>query len=161
MVLAGATFANYVPLHHKLNRFPALLTTATHVDLYHQWTHEALVTVADFWLRDPTDRAAVPWSDHSRLEQIASVATAMAYIHTSSKAAAERLFSHHGFQYKFFTPRTYKEFVHIFKVVAAYIYKKETVRYQTPFDLENSQYPAQCTLSNNFIICVVCLVLRT
>ena len=67
----------------------------------------------------------VPWSDHSRNEQITSVATAMAYIHNSSKAAVERLYSHQRFQHKFFTPLTYQEFVHIFKTVAAFIAKRE------------------------------------
>ena len=67
----------------------------------------------------------VPWSEHSRHEQIASVATAMAYIHNSSRAAVEKLYSHQRFQHKFFTPLTYQEFVHIFKTVAAFIAKRE------------------------------------
>ena len=69
----------------------------------------------------------VPWSEHSRHEQICSVASAMAYIHNSAKAAVEKLYSHQQITYKFFTPLTYHEFVHIFKTVAAYISKTERV----------------------------------
>ena len=54
--VAGATYSNYSSLHSKLSRYPTLLTSACHVDLYQQWTHDALVTIADFWLRDPTEQ---------------------------------------------------------------------------------------------------------
>ena len=69
----------------------------------------------------------MPWSEHSRDEQISLVATAMSYIHSSSKVAIEKLYSHQKTHYKFFTPLTYMEFIHIFKIVGAYIAKEERV----------------------------------
>ncbi|XP_023931630.1 dynein heavy chain 6, axonemal-like [Lingula anatina] len=50
----------------------------------------------------------------------------MAYIHNSSREAVERLYSQYSqAQLKFYTPLTFMEFVHIFKVVSASIAKKE------------------------------------
>ena len=59
----------------------------------------------------------------NRTEQIHLVATAMAYIHTSARAALHRLHRHQraSHMYQFFTPLTFMELTHIYKLVAAYI----------------------------------------
>ena len=67
------------------------------------------------------------WNDHNKNDHISLVAMAMAYIHTSAKAAIEKLYSHQRVLYKFFTPLTYMEFAHILRVVAGYIVRQEKV----------------------------------
>ena len=52
---------------------------------------------------------------------------AMAYVHLSAKAAIERQFCHEQEPLRFFSPLTFLEFVHIFRLVAGYIGKKEKV----------------------------------
>ena len=42
-------------LQSKLLRNPTLMTGICHVDIYRPWNHEAYVTIADAWLRDPSD----------------------------------------------------------------------------------------------------------
>lgn len=51
----------------------------------------------------------------------------MAYIHLSAKSAVERHFCHQREPLRFYTPLTFMEFVHLFKVVAAYVVKRERV----------------------------------
>lgn len=70
----------------------------------------------------------VPWNEHNRSEQISLISNAMAYIHTSAKTAIEKLYSHERVHYKFFTPLTFMEFVHIFKVIGARVSREERVR---------------------------------
>ena len=62
------------------------------------------------------------WMEGNRAEQINLVATAMAYIHRSSRAALQQQHRHQPTNnYQFFTPLTFMELTHIYKLVAAYI----------------------------------------
>lgn len=69
----------------------------------------------------------VPWNEQFRTEQRALVSTAMAFIHRSSVNAVEKLHSHQRNHYVFFTPLTFMEFAHIFKVISAFIGREEKV----------------------------------
>ena len=51
----------------------------------------------------------------------------MSYIHLSGKAALEEEFCNHQYKHKVFTPLTFKEFVHVYKVIAGFITKEEKV----------------------------------
>ena len=56
------TFSFYFPyiagsisdIHQALQDYPALLNSSWCVDIYQPWNHEALVHVAEQWLRAPT-----------------------------------------------------------------------------------------------------------
>ena len=52
---------------------------------------------------------------------------AMAYIHLSAKMAIERQYCHQKEPLRFFSPLTFMEFVHIFRIISAYIVKLELV----------------------------------
>lgn len=69
----------------------------------------------------------VPWNLARRKEQIKMASDAMAYVHLSAKAAIERQFCHQKEPLRFYSPLTFLEFVHLFRVVAAYIGKIERV----------------------------------
>ena len=117
------------PLQARLSHYPILLRQCCTIDVYQPWTNEALVTVAKQWLEDDHNktRFPVPWNEHFKAEQMGLVASAMAYIHSSSKASIENLHSHQRALLKLVSPLTFKEFVHVFKVIAAYIVKEEKV----------------------------------
>ena len=71
----------------------------------------------------------VPWNVDHKTEQQHQIAMAMAYIHRSSKLALEGLHCHQSKEHKVFTPLTFKEYIHVFKVIAAYISKLELVSF--------------------------------
>lgn len=71
----------------------------------------------------------VEWNVQSKSEQISLIAMAMAYIHKSCQAAIDKQYGHHQVELKFFTPLTFKEFTHIFRVMAAHINTQEKVSY--------------------------------
>ena len=68
----------------------------------------------------------VLWNDQDTVNQIKSTAKAMAYIHQSSKKAVEKQYSPSS-QVRLLSPMTFKEFVWVFKVIAADIARKEQV----------------------------------
>ena len=70
---------------------------------------------------------SVDWHTTRREEQMEMAARAMAYVHMSARVALERQYCHQREPLRFFSPLTFMEFVHIFKIIAAYIVKKETV----------------------------------
>ena len=81
------------------------------------------------WINCSTlsEQVKVPWNMARRGEQIRLASDAMAYMHLAAKAAVERQYCHQKEPLRFYTPLTFLEFVHIFKVTAAYIGKVEKV----------------------------------
>ena len=69
----------------------------------------------------------VPWNEQHRSEQLNQVAVAMAYIHTSSLSAISVQHCHQMNVPTFFSPLTFQQFVYIFKLISAYISKREKV----------------------------------
>ena len=69
----------------------------------------------------------VPWHPTRKLEQIEMMSKAMAYIHLSAKMAIERQYCHQREPLRFYSPLTFMEFVHIFRIISAYIVKLELV----------------------------------
>lgn len=61
------------------------------------------------------------------LDQILLTSRAMAYIHMSARAVIERQYCNQREPLRFFSPLTFMEFVHIFRVLSAYIVKREYV----------------------------------
>lgn len=116
-------------LQSRLVQYPVLLRQCCSIDVYHPWTYDAFYMVAKQWLSDARPcKIPVPWSENHRYEQTEMIASAMAYIHNSSKAALEKLHSHQPKSLNLISPLTFKEFVHTFRVISANIYKKEKVR---------------------------------
>ncbi|XP_048242736.1 dynein heavy chain domain-containing protein 1-like [Haliotis rufescens] len=114
-------------LHEKVNRYPGLLKHCVSIDLFLPWSYQAFTTVAWSWLEDEKSKIVIPWNPARREEQITMASNAMAYIHLSAKSAVERHFCHQREPLRFYTPLTFMEFVHLFKVVAAYVVKRERV----------------------------------
>ncbi|XP_038044677.1 dynein heavy chain domain-containing protein 1-like [Patiria miniata] len=133
-------------LHKWFSRFPALLNACCCVDIYRPWSHEALVNVAEQWLRVPTMDAytrktyRVPWSSLNPSAQVTAVSHAMAYVHRSAMQAVTRL---HSKPFKFFSPLTYVEFIDLFKNLASKIAKEEkatVLKYERALDALNEAF---------------------
>ncbi|XP_069111192.1 dynein heavy chain domain-containing protein 1-like isoform X2 [Argopecten irradians] len=112
-------------LHDKLNLYPNLLKYASSVDMYHPWTYEAYVKIAEVWLQDQRSKISIPWHPTRMLDQMAMTSQAMAYMHLSAKNIIERQFCHQREPLRFYSPLTFMEFVHLFRVISAFIVKKE------------------------------------
>ena len=69
----------------------------------------------------------IPWHPTRKMEQIDMTSKAMAYIHLSAKMAIERQYCHQKEPLRFYSPLTFMEFVHIFRIISAYIVKLELV----------------------------------
>lgn len=69
----------------------------------------------------------IPWHPTRMLDQISLTAHAMAYMHLSSKAVIERQFCHQREPLRFYSPLTFMEFVHLFRLISAHIVKMEIV----------------------------------
>jgi hypothetical protein len=69
----------------------------------------------------------IPWHPTRKIEQVDMMSKAMAYIHMSAKVAMERQYCHQRDPLRFFSPLTFMEFVHVFRIISAYIVKQETV----------------------------------
>ncbi|XP_052095798.1 dynein heavy chain domain-containing protein 1-like isoform X11 [Mytilus californianus] len=122
----GNSFSsNFNNLHSKLSEYPGLVKHAVSVDLYKPWTFEAYVKIAEVWLRDQRTKVPIPWHPTRMLDQISLTAHAMAYMHLSSKAVIERQFCHQREPLRFYSPLTFMEFVHLFRLIAAHIVKME------------------------------------
>ncbi|GFO14602.1 dynein heavy chain, partial [Plakobranchus ocellatus] len=115
-------------LQDKLQRYPGLIKNAFSIDLYVPWSFQALSQVAKAWLDDTKAGVMIPWHPSRRMEQIDTASNAMAYIHLSAKAAVERQFCHQREPLRIFTPLTFLEFVHIFKIVSAYLAQTEQAK---------------------------------
>jgi hypothetical protein len=61
------------------------------------------------------------------LDQILQTSRAMAYIHLSAKSVIERQYCNQREPLRFFSPLTFMEFVHVFRVLSAFIVKREYV----------------------------------
>lgn len=55
------------------------------------------------------------------------VTKAMAYIHTSAESAIQRQYIHQKVDYQLVTPVTYREFLLLFRKIAAKIWQEEMV----------------------------------
>ncbi|XP_022079964.1 dynein heavy chain domain-containing protein 1-like [Acanthaster planci] len=133
-------------LHKWFSRFPALLNTCCCVDIYRPWSHEALVNVAEQWLRVPTmdtytrKTYRVPWSTLNSSAQVTAISHAMAYIHRSAMQAVTQL---HSKPFKFFSPLTYIEFIDLFKNLSSKIAKEEkatVLKYERALDALNEAF---------------------
>ena len=69
----------------------------------------------------------IPWHPTRRLEQVEMTSKAMAYMHLSARMAIERQYCHQKEPLRFFSPLTFMEFVHVFRIISAYIVKMELV----------------------------------
>ncbi|XP_071803571.1 dynein heavy chain domain-containing protein 1-like isoform X3 [Asterias amurensis] len=135
-------------LHKWLSRYPAMLTNCCCVDIYRPWSHEALVNVAEQWLRVPTmdtytrKTYRIPWSSHNMPAQVTAISHAMAYVHRSAMEAVSQAGNKH---FKFFSPLTYLEFIDLFKNLASKIAKEEkatVLRYERALDTLNEAFEA-------------------
>ncbi|GFR96322.1 dynein heavy chain domain-containing protein 1-like [Elysia marginata] len=115
-------------LQDKLQRYPGLIKNAFSIDLFVPWSFQALSQVAKAWLEDTKSGVMIPWHPSRRVQQIETASNAMAYIHLSAKAAVERQFCHQREPLRIFTPLTFLEFVHIFKIVSAYLAQTEQAK---------------------------------
>ncbi|KAH3716365.1 hypothetical protein DPMN_059086 [Dreissena polymorpha] len=123
----GNSFSsNFKSLHTVMSRYPNLIKYSSCVDHYQPWPYDAYVKIARVWLQDERSRVHVAWHPTKREDQMEMTACAMAYVHLSAKVALERQYCHQRDPLRFFSPLTYMEFVHIFRIVCAYIVKKET-----------------------------------
>ncbi|XP_035825634.1 dynein heavy chain domain-containing protein 1 [Aplysia californica] len=122
----GNSFStDFHALQDKLHTYPGLIKNCFSIDLYLPWSFRALSQVARAWLEDTKSGVRIPWNPHRKMEQIEMASNTMAYIHLSAKAAIERQFCHQKEPLRIFTPLTFLEFVHIFKIVAAFLVKTE------------------------------------
>ncbi|XP_041366047.1 dynein-1-beta heavy chain, flagellar inner arm I1 complex-like isoform X2 [Gigantopelta aegis] len=112
-------------LHEKVCLYPNLIKYSLCIDVYLPWSYQTYSSIAHAWLEDPKSKISIPWSTTKRAEQITKASYAMAYIHCSAKMATERQFCHQKEPLRFYTPLTFMEFVHLFKVIAAFIVKQE------------------------------------
>ncbi|KAL8594105.1 hypothetical protein ACOMHN_000817 [Nucella lapillus] len=115
-------------LQDKIGRFPGLVKNAFSIDLYRPWGFTQFSAVAHTWLQDHRSPVKIPWNMALRSEQMKMASDTMAYVHLSAKAAVERQYCHLKEPLRFYSPLTFFEFVHIFRVVAAYIGKIEQVK---------------------------------
>jgi len=69
----------------------------------------------------------IPWHPIRKDEQMEMLSKAMAYIHLTAKVYLERQYCHQREPLRFFSPLTFMEFVHVFRIISAYIVKQETV----------------------------------
>ncbi|XP_076466624.1 dynein heavy chain domain-containing protein 1-like isoform X2 [Babylonia areolata] len=120
--------SDFHTLHDKIQRCPGLVKNAFSIDLYRPWGFSAFSRVAHMWLQDHRSPVKIPWNMAKRTEQIKMASDAMAYVHLSAKAAVERQYCHQKEPLRFYSPLTFLEFVHIFRVVAAYIGKIEQAK---------------------------------
>ena len=117
---------------HVLRQYPVLLRLCVTIDMYQPWSRDTYIAVAKQWLLGSHryDHIPLPWSENKDA-QVMLIANAMAYIHSSSMRAVEKLQSHRKRTLQLFTPITFKEFVHVFKVIANHIQAKEKVSRHT------------------------------
>ncbi|XP_078321876.1 dynein heavy chain domain-containing protein 1-like isoform X5 [Crassostrea virginica] len=111
--------------HSRLMKYPGLLKNACTIDTYRPWNYQAYVRIANVWLRDQKYGITIPWHPTRMLDQILLTSRAMAYIHMSARAVIERQFCNQRQPLRFFSPLTFMEFVHIFRVLSAFIVKRE------------------------------------
>ncbi|KAH9487912.1 hypothetical protein Btru_067436 [Bulinus truncatus] len=125
----GNNFSTNVSgLHDKLQKHPGLIKNCVSIDIYMPWSFKSLAQVAKTWLQDGKSGVVVPWNPSCSAEQLEATANAMAFIHLSSKAAIERQFCHQREPLRIFTPLTFLEFVHLFKIVSAFLAKTEKAK---------------------------------
>ncbi|KAJ8313861.1 hypothetical protein KUTeg_008422 [Tegillarca granosa] len=117
--------SDFRSLYKRLSCYPGLIKYSCSVDVYRQWPYEAYVKMAQQWLQDEKSKIHIPWHPTRMLEQVNMTSNAMAYIHLSAKRVIERQFCHQKEPLRFFSPLTFMEFVHLFRVISAYIVKKE------------------------------------
>ncbi|XP_052798483.1 dynein heavy chain domain-containing protein 1-like isoform X5 [Mya arenaria] len=123
----GNSFSsNFKSLHKVMSRFPNLLKYSCCVDHYQPWPYDAYVKIAKVWLQDERSRVHVDWHSSKKEDQVDMTSRAMAYVHMSAKVALERQYCHQREPLRFFSPLTFMEFVHIFRIICAYIVKRET-----------------------------------
>ncbi|XP_060599368.1 dynein heavy chain domain-containing protein 1-like [Ruditapes philippinarum] len=123
----GNSFSsNFKSLHNVMCKFPGLLKYSCCVDHYQPWSFEAYVKIAKVWLEDVKSKVYIPWHPTRKIEQVDMMSKAMAYIHMSAKVAMERQYCHQRDPLRFFSPLTFMEFVHVFRIISAYIVKQET-----------------------------------
>ncbi|CAG5130196.1 unnamed protein product, partial [Candidula unifasciata] len=120
--------SNWQAFHHKLQKHPNLIKNSWSIDVYLPWSHRALSQVARTWLEDTTSGVLIPWSPQRTSEQIEMASNGMAYIHFSAQAAVERLYYHQMEPLQMFTPLTFMEFVHLFKIIAAFLAQTEKAK---------------------------------
>ncbi|XP_056008158.1 dynein heavy chain domain-containing protein 1-like [Ostrea edulis] len=111
--------------HNRLMRYPGLLKNASAIDTYRPWNYQAYVRIANVWLRDQKTGITIPWHPTRMLDQILQTSRAMAYIHMSAKSVIERQYCNQREPLRFFSPLTFMEFVHVFRVLTAFIVKRE------------------------------------
>ncbi|XP_025095393.1 dynein heavy chain domain-containing protein 1-like isoform X2 [Pomacea canaliculata] len=122
----GNSFSSdFHSMNKKLQQHPGLLKNAFSVDVYHPWDFITFSHVATTWLEDNKLSVTIPWNIARHNEQMKMASDAMAYIHLSAKAAVDRQYCHEREPLRFYSPLTFLEFVHLFKVISAYIVKKE------------------------------------
>ncbi|XP_062587861.1 dynein heavy chain domain-containing protein 1-like, partial [Saccostrea cucullata] len=111
--------------HQRIMKYPGLLKNAFAIDTYRPWNYQAYVRIANVWLRDQKSGITIPWHPTRMLDQILLTSRAMAYIHMSAKVVIERQYCNQKEPLRFFSPLTFMEFVHVFRVLCAYIVKRE------------------------------------
>ncbi|CAL1542045.1 unnamed protein product [Lymnaea stagnalis] len=130
-------------LHDKLQRHPGLLKNCFSIDIYMPWSFKSLAQVARTWLQDTKSGVVVPWNPSCSAEQLDAASNAMAYIHLSAKAAVDHQFCHQKDPLRIFTPLTFLEFVHLFKIVTAFLVKTEKAKgskYEQALDKINEAF---------------------
>ncbi|ESP00380.1 hypothetical protein LOTGIDRAFT_173233 [Lottia gigantea] len=120
--------SDFKSLQDKINQYPELIKYCFSIDLYKPWSFQAYASIAKGWLEDPNSKITIPWSISKQTQQVDMASKAMAYIHMSSKTAIERQYCHEKEPLRFYTPLTFMEFVHIFKVVAAFTVRVEKIK---------------------------------
>ena len=126
--LGNSFSTDFHSLQDKLHSHPGLIKSCFSIDLYTPWSFKALAQVARCWLEDSRSGVAVPWNPQRKREQVEMASNTMAYIHLSAKAAIERQFCHQREPLRIFTPLTFLEFVHIFKIVSAFLVQTEKAK---------------------------------
>ncbi|KAL3832089.1 hypothetical protein ACJMK2_023767 [Sinanodonta woodiana] len=119
--------SDFRTLHSLICRYPALIKHSCCIDHFKPWPYEAYVNMARVWLEDQRSKIPIPWSKTKKSEQITMMSKAMAYMHLSAKTAIERQFCHQRDPLRFFSPLTFMEFVHIFRIISAFITKTELI----------------------------------
>uniref|UniRef100_A0A8W8M9M4 AAA+ ATPase domain-containing protein n=1 Tax=Magallana gigas TaxID=29159 RepID=A0A8W8M9M4_MAGGI len=122
----GNSYSNDSQVFHtRLMKYPGLLKNVCTIDTYRPWNYQAYVRIANVWLRDQKWGITIPWHPTRMLDQILLTSRAMAYIHMSARSVIERQYCNQREPLRFFSPLTFMEFVHIFRVLSAYIVKRE------------------------------------
>ncbi|KAK6166840.1 hypothetical protein SNE40_023452 [Patella caerulea] len=125
----GNSFSSdFQSLRCKITQYPELTKHCFSMDLYKPWSFEDFTYIARGWLEDPYSKITIPWNISQQEEQITLASKAMAYVHMSSKAVIERQYCHQDEPLRFYTPLTFMEFVHIFKVITAFTVKVEKIK---------------------------------